>query len=918
MSSYKRRSKDMHSPSSEKKRSMSNPHSRDDMSGSYEKHRYERGGNRHGDNEHRDYEKNKKHHHSKERNYEKAKQSKIYESDGEQYERRESRYSEISEDNRRQKKDRIKVVNYADGRDSQAREYRTYDDDNDYYSRSKARESNSEHKSYNRKEKERQRSDKNSSQPKEDTSDEDGDSDYYSGNKVRNKNHEHDSQSRKDRRHEKYDSEGDYNSSEFYSRNSHPNDHLSDYDGDDHYSSNKVKVCNSERSAYNGKDKNRKKSDHSYDSNSRYVRRNETDHNGDSRAKDDRRRRDISPSERESFYGRRGSTRQNHSAQAVAEVNQDIRNREGGKLDGDAQNEKNKGANSNDAKASKKMISGAYIPPAKLRLMQQEITDKGSIEYQKISWEALKKSINGLTNKINASNIVNIVKELFKENIIRGRGVLARALMQAQALSPTFTHVYAALVAVINTKFPEISELLLKRLILLFKRGFRRNDKQACLSSVRFVAHLLNQQVAHEVLALEILTLLLEHPTDHSVEVAIAMLKECGKRLEELSKRGCDAIFSRLRHVLHEGNLDKRTQYMIEVLFAVRKDKFKDYPSVIEELDLVEENDKFTHLVTLDEALESEEMLNVFKFDPEYQANEERYKELVKEILGDSDSEESGDSEAEGEDSEEETEEGGESQKIVDMTETNLVALRRNIYLTIRSSVNFEECAHKLLKMELKPGEIIEMCYMILDCCAQERTYEKFYGLLAQRFCQLNKVYMEPFMEIFRNSYETIHRLETNKLRNVAKFFAHLLYTDAIHWNVLSNIKLNENDTTSSGRIFIKILFQELCEYMGLPLLNERVKDVTLQEAFDGLFPRDNPHNTRFAINFFTSIGLGGLTDELREHLKSAPKNPAVVQTINKEPSEGSSDDSSEDSPSSSENDSDDEEPPRKKKKSQS
>lgn len=34
----------------------------------------------------------------------------------------------------------------------------------------------------------------------------------------------------------------------------------------------------------------------------------------------------------------------------------------------------------------------------------------------------------------------------------------------------------------------------------------------------------------------------------------------------------------------------------------------------------------------------------------------------------------------------------------------------------------------------------------------------------------------------------------------------------------------------------------------------------TLQEAFSGLFPRDDPRNTRFAINFFTTIGLGGLT----------------------------------------------------------
>ncbi len=34
---------------------------------------------------------------------------------------------------------------------------------------------------------------------------------------------------------------------------------------------------------------------------------------------------------------------------------------------------------------------------------------------------------------------------------------------------------------------------------------------------------------------------------------------------------------------------------------------------------------------------------------------------------------------------------------------------------------------------------------VLADCCAQQRTYEKFFGLLAQRFCQLNKAYIEPF-----------------------------------------------------------------------------------------------------------------------------------------------------------------------------
>lgn len=85
--------------------------------------------------------------------------------------------------------------------------------------------------------------------------------------------------------------------------------------------------------------------------------------------------------------------------------------------------------------------------------------DKTSKEYQRMTWEALKKSINGLVNKVNVSNIKAIVVELLRENVIRGRALLVRSLMKAQGASPNFSHVYAALIAVINTKMPEVQAL---------------------------------------------------------------------------------------------------------------------------------------------------------------------------------------------------------------------------------------------------------------------------------------------------------------------------------------------------------------------------------------------------------------------------------------------------------------------------
>ena len=254
---------------------------------------------------------------------------------------------------------------------------------------------------------------------------------------------------------------------------------------------------------------------------------------------------------------------------------------------------------------------GTYIPPARLRALQSQITDKSSKEYQRMAWEALKKSINGLINKVNVSNIKFIVPELFSENLVRGRGLFCRSIMKAQAASLPFTPIYAAMAAIVNTKLPQVGELLLTRLIIQFRKAFKRNDKAVCLSSTTFIAHLCNQQVAHEMVAAQILLLLLHKPTDDSVEIAVGLTREVGQHLEEMSAPIALAVFDQFRSILHEADIDKRVQYMIEVLFQVRKDKYKDNPAIRDELDLVEEEDQITHRTGLDDELDVQDRKSV-------------------------------------------------------------------------------------------------------------------------------------------------------------------------------------------------------------------------------------------------------------------------------------------------------------------
>ena len=106
----------------------------------------------------------------------------------------------------------------------------------------------------------------------------------------------------------------------------------------------------------------------------------------------------------------------------------------------------------------------------------------------------------------------------------------------------------------------------------------------------------------------------------------------------------------------------------------------QDYPAIVEGLDLVQEDDQITHLLSLSDSYEGEEILNVFQEDPGYLANEDKYREikagelwvdplshththtthcfcLSAEILGERSSDEEGSS---GDESDEEESDGGD------------------------------------------------------------------------------------------------------------------------------------------------------------------------------------------------------------------------------------------------------------------
>ena len=191
-------------------------------------------------------------------------------------------------------------------------------------------------------------------------------------------------------------------------------------------------------------------------------------------------------------------------------------------------------------------------------------------------------------------------------------------------------------------------------------KNYLQNNKNLINSSIIFICQLVNQQVLNEILILQILQMLLEsnvpnnnnnNNNNNNIELAIMVLKQTGLYLFKHSNTALIMILNRLKDILQDGanananggnggvGLSSWNRKSIEYILKLARNDFKNIPIIKNGLDLVETEDKETHVITLEDKLYSRDHLNVFSVDEEYLDHENEYIELKKEILGETDHE---------------------------------------------------------------------------------------------------------------------------------------------------------------------------------------------------------------------------------------------------------------------------------------
>ncbi len=489
-------------------------------------------------------------------------------------------------------------------------------------------------------------------------------------------------------------------------------------------------------------------------------------------------------------------------------------------------------------------------------------------KFQRTMFEALHRTFVGLANKVSATNFKSVAVDIFRENVVRGRGLLCQAMINTQQADPDLSPVFAAVVAIVNKEFPSVGMLLLKRLVGSWRRLYRRRNWNGVRNVNTFVGYLYCFSICGEDLVTEIMLAHLMNPkrSDEDVDLAIATLDVIFRVMMERNGREFRSnVLEPLRELLLlEGDdaLSSRASAVVEgALQRVREWERVRLKTSAMPLDLVvvKEGEQVTHHLELDGAYDEEQHLNNFTPDTNYEDHEAEYDKARRAILGE-DWEGELLATAEVADDVEENEDTSNVDTIQSQEDERKI--KEQVYLIVRSSVRADEMAHKILRSVPRGFENTTSA-MIVDSCCQEATYKKVYALLSERLCKTNAAFQMAVLTTLVTKYESAAALSEHQIDHIGALWAHLLRTDSIRWNCLSSLQILTHD--ASKRLMIQALLRNLEKTVGARVVTEHLGDRELHSCLSGLLPHDDDVSVlQLCVDLYEAMGVETFAAQMR------------------------------------------------------
>ncbi|KAG4951051.1 hypothetical protein JHK82_045990 [Glycine max] len=139
---------------------------------------------------------------------------------------------------------------------------------------------------------------------------------------------------------------------------------------------------------------------------------------------------------------------------------------------------------------------------------------------------------------------------------------------------------------------------------------------------------------------------------------------------------------------------------------------------------------------------------------------------------------------------------------------------RRAIFCIIMSGEDYLDAFEKLLRLELPGKQDRDIMRVLVECCLQEKVFNKYYTVLASKLCEHDKNHKFTLQFCLWDQFKDLESMPLMRSMHLAKFVAEMVSSFTLSLSVLKTVDLNDITLLTPKRIMhFRILFESILEY---------------------------------------------------------------------------------------------------------
>ncbi|KAK3198143.1 hypothetical protein Dsin_021558 [Dipteronia sinensis] len=430
----------------------------------------------------------------------------------------------------------------------------------------------------------------------------------------------------------------------------------------------------------------------------------------------------------------------------------------------------------------------------------------------------IRRRVRGLLNRLSESNVESVTGEMSTIFLSAGRSVgsqiISEEVLASCSSGPRGNEQYAAVFAAFVAGMAcsvgiDFSAKLMASLAKSFENEYRKEDNLSLRNLTLLLSYLCIFGICSSELIYDFLIMLSKQLAEIDVSTILTILQCCGMKIRSDDPAAMrDFILSvqnrvsELKASLKDGDdkiNGKRMEFMLETICDIKNNKKRPKEDTVQHTRIKKWLQKLRVEDILIRGLTWSKLLDPKKKGQWWLSGEMASKtEDVEEVASTIDKEVL------------------EAQKMLQLASAQRMNTdaRRAIFCIIMSGEDYIDAFEKLLRLDLPAKQDREIMRVLVECCLQEKVFNKYYTILASKFCEHDKNHKFTLQFTLWDHFKELESMQLIRSMHLAKFIVEMVASFTLSLAVLKSTDFSDPQLLTPKRIMhFRMLFEAIFEY---------------------------------------------------------------------------------------------------------